>query len=428
MQEGKVRLFKYGRRKARKITDAPTTIAKPVAPSERIVSLDVLRGFAILGILVMNIQSFSMIEAAYLNPTAYGDLTGVNRAVWVLSHIFTDQKFMTIFSILFGAGIVLITRKAESKGRSAAGLHYRRTFWLLVIGLAHAYLLWHGDILVLYALCSLIVFLLRKVSPTKLLIVGLLVIAVASGISFFNGWSMPHWPAEARRNMMAFWKPGAELIDREIAAYQGGWTAQMGHRVPASFFFQTLLFLIWGGWRAGGLMLVGMALFKWGVLTAERSKRFYAIFMCIGFAVGLPIVTIGVLRNFAAGWSLGYSMFRGSQFNYWGSLFVSFGYICAVMLACKLLSESRIITLFAGVGRMALTNYLLQTLICTTIFYGHGLGWFGEVQRYQQLLIVLGVWTFELAATPVWLRFFRFGPFEWLWRSLTYMRVQPIRR
>jgi uncharacterized protein len=171
----------------------------------------------------MNIQSFSMIEAAYINPTAFGDLTGLNKAVWIVSHVLADQKFMTIFSILFGAGIVLITRKAESKGRRATGLHYRRTLWLLLIGLAHAYLLWYGDILVTYGLCSLIAFLFRKAPPLRLLIIGLLVIAVASGISLLSGWSMDHWPAESFEQLMEIWRPEIELVDEEISVYQGGW-------------------------------------------------------------------------------------------------------------------------------------------------------------------------------------------------------------
>ncbi len=123
----------------------------PVSPTKRIKSLDALRGFAILGILIMNIQSYSMIMAAYTNPTAYGDLTGINKWVLILSHTIAEQKFLSIFSILFGAGIILFTRKAEAKGKKATGLHYRRTFWLLIIGLMHAYLVWYGDILVTYA-------------------------------------------------------------------------------------------------------------------------------------------------------------------------------------------------------------------------------------------------------------------------------------
>ena len=172
-------------------------VSVPVAPSERIQPLDVLRGIAVLGILIMNIQSFSMIQAAYINPTAFGDLTGLDRWVWILSHVFATEKFMTIFSILFGAGVVLLTRKLESRGLGAAGVHYRRTFWLLVAALIHAYGFWYGDILFTYGLSALIVYLFRKASPRRLLIAGLAVIAVPSLLYLFFGWSIPYWPPEA---------------------------------------------------------------------------------------------------------------------------------------------------------------------------------------------------------------------------------------
>lgn len=408
------------------MTNHDSTFA-PIAPSERFLALDVLRGFAVLGILIMNIQSFSMIEAAYLNPTAYGDLTGLNRWVWILSHLFGDQKFMTIFSILFGAGIVLLTNKAESTGKSAAGLHYRRTFWLLVIGMIHAYVFWYGDILVAYALCALLAFLFRKATPRKLVIVGLIVVAVSSLLYLFSGLSVPYWPPEAHQGTMVSWKPGSEIIAKELSALRGSWLEQLTHRVPSSLKFQTFIFLIWTGWRAGGLMLIGMAFYKWGILTAQRSKRFYIILMCIGFGIGLPIVSFGIIRNFAANWSLDFSMFLGWQYNYWGSLFVACGYISLIMLICKLMKPEKIIRPFAAVGRMALTNYLLQTIICTTVFYGHGFGLFGKIERTEQILIVVGIWIFQLIISPVWLRHFRFGPAEWMWRSLTYLKVQPIK-
>jgi len=399
----------------------------PISPSERIMSLDILRGFAVLGILIMNIQNYSMIEAAYLNPMAYGDLTGVNKWAWILSHIFGDQKFMTIFSILFGGGIVLFTNRAETKDRSAAGLHYRRTLWLFVIGMLHAYLLWHGDILVSYSLCALFVFLFRKSTPKKLLIIGMIFISVSSILYLLFGWSMQLWPAEAIEGNMAGWMPGVEIIEKELAAMRGGWLEQMSYRIISSLKFQTFIFLIWTGWRAGGLMLVGMALFKWGVLTAQRSNRFYLIMMIVGFAIGIPVVSFGVTQNFAAGWTMEFSMFFGWQYNYWGSLFVSLGYICLVMLFCRAVLFQKITRPFAAVGRMAFSNYLLQTLICTTIFYGHGLGLFGKVQRWQQVLVMIGIWMAQLIISPIWLRHFRFGPMEWQWRSLTYWKVQPFR-
>ena len=218
-----------------------------------------------------------------------------------------------------------------------------------------------------------------------------------------------------------------EMIGQEIFTYQGGWLEQMAYRVPSSLKFQTFIFIIWFGWRAGGLMLIGMALFKWGVLTAQRSKRFYLTLMGVGFGLGLPVVSYGVVRNFAAQWTFEFSMFFGWQFNYWGSLFVALGYIGTVMLICKSIRLEKFTRPFAAVGRMALTNYLVQTLICTTIFYGHGLGLFGQVERREQILIVIGVWMFQLFVSSTWLRFFRFGPAEWLWRSLTYLKFQPMR-
>ncbi len=405
----------------------PDTQMAPTSLSERYVSLDILRGFAILGILIMNIQSYSMIEAAYINPMAYGDLTGFNKWIWILSHVLAEQKFLSIFSILFGAGIVLFTDRIESRGRSARGLHYRRTLWLLVIGLAHAYLLWHGDILVSYGLCALVVYPFRKASPRTLIIVGLILFSISSFIYIMGGLSMSNWPPDAIEGTMASWKPGPEQVAEELAAYGGSWLQQMNHRVPSSLNFQTFIFLIWTGWRAGGLMLLGMALYKWGVLTAQRTNRFNLFLTCIGLGIGWPIVIVGVVSNFKAGWSLEYSMFLGSQFNYWGSLLVAMGYIGLVMMISKSMERKKAIHPLAAVGRMALTQYLLQTLICTFLFYGNGLGLFGRVERQHQILIVFVIWTVQLILSQIWLRHFRFGPAEWLWRSLTYLKFQPMR-
>lgn len=399
----------------------------PVTIKERILSLDVLRGFAILGILIMNIQNYSMIQAAYLNPTAYGDLSGINKWVWIFSHILADQKFMTIFSLLFGAGIILMTSRAEAMKRKSGRLHYRRTFWLLIIGLMHAYLLWSGDILVPYALCALLAFLFRKFKARNLLIFGLILILVSSLIYLFFGLTMPQWPPEAKVNTMQNWQPSPEKVTAEVEAYRGGWLEQMTHRIPTSLAFQTFVFLIWTGWRAGGLMLIGMALFKWGVITGERSKNFYLRLLFVCLPVGWTIVIAGIIQNFSHDWSLDYSMFLGGQFNYWGSILVSIGYIAFVMLICQVQRFTRFLQPFAAVGRTALSNYLLQTVICTTIFYGHGLGLFGRLERKEQVLIILAVWTFQLAISPIWLNKFRFGPVEWIWRSLTYMKLQPIR-
>ena len=399
-------------------------INKPVMPKERIVALDFLRGFALLGILLMNIQSFTMPDAAYFNPTAYGDLTGVNRWVWILSHLFADSKFMTIFSILYGAGIVLITTKVEEKGGRSVGLHYKRTFWLLIIGLAHAYLLWYGDILVTYALMAMIVFWFRKLSPRWLIGLGIVAFSVSTLLQLGLVGTLANLPPDVMADFQAEWQPDAGEIAWEAAVYQGSWLEQMAHRVPASIEMQTLSLLFWGSWRAGGLMLIGMALFKLGVLTAQRSTRFYRNLLIAGFGLGFPLVILGVVRNFAAGWILEYSRFVGSQFNYWGSLGVSLGYIAIIMLVAKSRRWQQGIRPFAAVGRTALSNYLFQTIAATLIFYGHGLGLFGQVERSGQVLIVLGIWVVQLIISPLWLRHFRFGPAEWLWRSLTYGKLQ----
>ena len=401
--------------------------AMPVAPKERIIALDFLRGFALLGILLMNIQSFAMPFAAYFNPTAFGDLTGLNSMVWSFSHVMADSKFMAIFSMLYGAGIILITSKLEEKGQSSAGLHYKRTFWLLVIGLAHAYLLWYGDILVTYALTAMVVFFFRKLSPRWLIVLGVVVLSVGTLLEVGTAVGLPTFPDEVRADFMQDWQPSDEIMAEEIAIYQGGWLAQMADRVPASIEMQTVAFLFYGLWRAGGLMLIGMALFKLGVLTADRSNAFYLVMLGFGFAIGFTLIVTGLNNHFANGWTLDYSRFIGSQFNYWGSVGVSLGYIALIMLIAKSGRFERVIQPFAAVGRMALSNYLLQSLIATFIFYGHGLGLFGQVDRVGQLLIVVAIWAVQLALSPIWLRYYRFGPAEWLWRSLTYAKLQPLR-
>ncbi len=401
----------------------------PVAAGERVDSLDVLRGFALLGILVMNIQAFSMPFVAYINPTSYGDLTGANYRVWFASHVFFDQKFMTIFSMLFGAGIVLFTQRAEAQGARAVRLHYRRTMWLLLIGLLHAYLLWWGDILVLYAQCALIVVWMRRLSPRALIAIGVPVIAVTSAVMLAAGFSLPYWPPEEAAELKNDgWRPTQEKLKEELAAYRGSWSGQLSHRVPHSLEFQTFGALFWGLWRAGGLMLIGMALFKSGVLSAERPARFYLGMGLGGAVLGLPLILYGVHRNQAAGWDVSYSFFFGPQFNYWGSLLLSASYVGFLLLACQTGAAPWLLRPLRAVGQMAFTNYLMHTLICITIFYGPGLGLFGSVSRVGQLLTVLGVWAAQLIYSPIWLRHFRFGPFEWLWRSLTYWSWQPLRR
>ena len=415
------------------VTDTVTTAERgrmpgPVAATERIVPIDVLRGFALLGILVMNIQSFAMVGAAYDNPTALGDLRGANFLVWLLSHLLADQKFISIFSMLFGAGIVLMWQKAESSGVGPTQLHYRRMGWLMLFGLLHAYLLWYGDILYTYGVCGLFVYLFRRKSPRTLVSSALILAAIGSLIAIGLGslW-VPHWSPHIRAEYLEDWLPSPQVINEEVAAYRGSWIDQMSERVPTAFYIETSMFLTFYFWKASSLMLLGMALFKLRAFHARWSRRRYLLLVGAGLLVGIPMIIVGVVQNFAKHWDIGYSYYAGAQYNYWGSYLVALGWIGLIMLWCQGSWAAALQERTAAVGRTAFSNYILQTIICTTIFYGYGFGYFGSVSRTSQILIVFAIYAAQLVIAPFWLRHFQFGPLEWLWRSVTYGKRPPFR-
>jgi len=404
-------------------------LAQPVADKERIVSIDVLRGFALLGILAMNIQSFSMVGAAYFNPTAYGDLHGVNYAVWLACYLFADFKFMSIFSMLFGAGIFLMTGHVEATGRPPAPLHYRRMGWLILFGLLHGFLLWDGDILYDYGMCGLLIFLFRKRQPRTLLILGCLIFAVTPLLLVGYHYSLQQWPPDkVRMEREQIWQPTPAQVSDELATYRGEWLGQMRLRAPETVRMKTLYFLTFSFWREAGLMLIGIALFKLGIFGAKRPARLYATMIAVAVFVGLPITYYSVHHQIAAGWAFPDAFITGIQLNYVASLFVGLGWVGVIMLACKSSLFLPATRRLAAVGRMAFSNYIFHTLVCTTLFYGHGFGLFGKVERVGQFAIVLAIWTFQLLLSPLWLRYFYFGPLEWLWRSLTYLQWEPFRR
>ena len=405
-----------------------TELAGPVRRGERIQALDVIRGFALLGILLMNIQYFSMISAAYFNPTAYGDLTGLNYVVWLLSHMFADQKFMTIFAMLFGAGIVLMAERAEAVGTNPAWLHYRRMFLLVLIGLMHAHLLFYGDILFMYGVTAFVVYWFRRLPAPWVIALGLAMLMIGSGLYLSSGSTVEHWPEEVRAAFASDWAPSEGKVATELAAYRGGWFDQASHRTPYAIEFETRNFTFWGFWRSGGLMLIGMGLFKLKVFQLADLRRFAFPAMAIGGLIGLPIVAFGVYQNTAHGWTADFSFWFGIQYNYWGSILVSFGWIGLILWLMTLNGFAPLGRRLSAVGQMALSNYILQSLICSLIFYGTGLGLFGSVERTGQILIVFGVWVIQLIVSPLWLAQFRYGPLEWVWRSLTYGRAQPLVR
>jgi uncharacterized protein len=396
----------------------------PVGETERFESLDVLRGFALLGILVVNIQHFAMFAGTVRNPTFYGDLQGANFWVFALTYTLALQKFLPIFSMLFGAGIVLMADRLEALGDSPASLHYRRMTALLAIALVHAYLVWYGDILVPYAICGSLVFLFRRRSPATLIGLGIACLAISPllRLALYLVPSMlgsdPGQPAPSM----------GPVIERDLAAFRGEWADQFGLRVRYALQGHTFGFFLFELWRLSGLMLIGMALYKVGVLTARRSARFYAGLAVAGFGVALPVTALALFVNVRAGWTGIFARVLGGQSIYWLGTVMGLGWIGLVMLGCRNGCSSPFVRPLAAAGRMALTNYLLQSVVCTFVFYGWGLGLYGHVERVGQAAMVVGVWALLLTLSPLWLRYFRFGPAEWLWRSLSYGRVQPFLR
>lgn len=401
---------------------------KPVTLKERIVSLDVLRGFAVLGILLMNIVSFSLVTTAYESPAVYNDLSGADWYTWLVLHYIADTKFMSIFSILFGAGVYIFMERAEAKEHAVWKLQSSRMGWLFVIGMLHAYLLWFGDILVTYAICGMLIATMRNWKPTTLFIVGFVTMfAISVGFMSLMYWSMQFWPTEEILKMQNSSLLSSPEMQAEIAAYTGSWVDQYPHRALVAAMMQFILLPLYIVWYCIGLMMVGMALYKWRILSASRSIRLYMVSLIVSACIGFPLIAIGVWYKQEHNWDPA-RHFLDSNWNRIGGVFVAFAWICLVMLICKLGIFTFVSRALAATGRMALTNYLGQTIICTFLFYGHGLGWYNTFERVELLYVVGSIWIFQIIFSMLWLRSFRFGPFEWLWRSLTYFELQPMKR
>ena len=424
--------------------------AGPVTPAERFASIDRLRGVAILGILVMNIYAFAMPFAAYYNPTIMGGTDALNMGTWFFTHLFFDQKFMSIFAMLFGAGAVLMAERAEARGAKPARTYYRRQFWLVIIGALHAYMIWVGDILFAYALVGMLAYPLRRRRPRTLIIIACALLPLPLLFNFGNAIQVETTiaavaeiealqaegqdPDEEQLRLLEQWKqqrtfmfPTDEDIQADVDAYRGDYAGIVAHRAPTVVMLQFFFVFLFGIWRIGALMLIGMALMKLGVLTAERSATFYTRLMLVGYACGLPLTMFSAFDLHAHGFDQMYVLRFGGIANYIGSILVALGHIGLVMWLTRTGRLQRLLDRFAAVGRMALTNYLAHSLILTTVFYGYGLGLYGSVPRAAQMLFVAAVVGLQLWWSPWWLARYRFGPAEWLWRSLTYWKKQPMR-
>ncbi|HVS71266.1 MAG TPA: DUF418 domain-containing protein [Phycisphaerae bacterium] len=402
------------------------------ARSGRIDSLDLLRGIAILGIFLMNTQSMGLPEANYTNPAMFAVgvddfFTGHNWWVWVIEHITSDVKFITIFSMMFGAGIVLQAERMAARAMSPLGVHYRRMAILLLLGVLHAYLLWYGDILTTYALCGMILFPLRKLPAWLLMLAGIILIAIAVLVTWCEHANVGQWLRHLND-----WTNNLYAGLDEVHAYRTGGAAEFHFRAVESFDLQTRVFLEWTFWRCAGAILVGMALQRWRFFRAAWPPGAYAFLAILLIPVGWAITSLGVWFNQTAQWDVDLLAFPGTEFNYLGSLLAAVGYMAAgVLVAIAVARGFRALAAtvkpIRAVGQMALTNYLFQSVVGTTIFYGHGFGQFGKISRVGLLEIVLATWAFQLAASWWWMSTFRQGPVEWLWRKLAYLGHTELR-
>jgi uncharacterized protein len=427
---------------------APPAVAAPTGAAERIRALDTIRGFALLGILLLNILAYGMHFGAYMDPTVAGGATGINLWIFLANFLLADAKMRGIFALSFGAGVVLLTSRLESRGLPAADIHYRRMLWLLLAGIVHAYFLFVGDILYQYALMGLILYPFRKMRPRGLLIIAGVVLALLT-LGFWaaaedtketmekadlavaaraRGYALTSDQEETVRDWnesQDLMKPSPLELHRTNEAMAGGFVSALKHRAEQVFEFHSMPLYFPFHWDSLLMMLVGMAFLKLGVLSADRSYRFYAWMAGAGYAIGIPLTLWMESRFLATGFDFiefGFILIPYEP----ARVAVCFGHLAVLMMVVKAGWLRWMLDPLAAVGRMAFSNYVLHSVVCLALF--SSLGWFGQMERYQLYYVVAAIWVVNLVWSPVWLRWFRFGPLEWLWRSLTYWKRQPMRK
>jgi uncharacterized protein len=434
-----------------------STRAAPVSDAQRLRILDALRGVALLGILLMNIPGFAMSD--YSSESFKSDPKSINFWLNAVITVFFEGKMRALFGMVFGAGVLLFVSKKEQTGRPVTGLFYRRMFWLVLFGLIHAHLiLWIGDILYLYGFCGMLVYLFRNVKPAYLLL-GVPLVAVVdftAGTLFYReirAARIAHVEASkaasdgqtltaVQTKALSQWRdiertmmPNREDAKENTRKMKSGYATVAGYLRPLAFKFQTL-FLPIIIWDSLALMLLGLALYRWGFLSGNWAVRDYWKVLAIGYGIGLPLVCYSFYDDYLTKPNLEASLSRMEAVPVeWVGLIYPFQRILLVMAhvsAIILLYKSRyaqpLFRRLEAVGQMALTNYIMHSIICTLVFFGYGLNYFAELDFYQIYFVVLAIWALQLLISPLWLRFFLYGPLEWVWRSLTYWCRQPFRR
>jgi len=426
--------------------DFDTNIASlPTQVASRIVCLDVLRGFALLGILTINITAMGMTSTCYFDPLAGKEglaASAMDLRVWMAVDVLFEGAFRTLFSMLFGAGIVLFT----TGGRAKSGrLHYRRTFWLLIFGLFDAYiLLWYGDILMVYAIAGAMLYWLRNLSATWLYGIAACVLLMTTlfNVASTYGLGMARDahrvvesmddgnPTDIQRELSTTWiefrddlvGSPEETVD-EIASRRASYASAFAWNVPhvtELFLFVIPVIMLWD---AILMMLIGMALFKKGLLQGLRTRPFYGYLSIAGFIVGLPINGYEVWRAYSADFELLEAFTVLNPSYHIGRLAMAMGYLGLVIWWCKGTQLLEFRQRLSAVGRMALTNYLMHSLIALLLFTGAGFGLVGKLERWQLYPVILVIWVLQLWFSSWWLRRRSFGPVEALWRRLTYGRL-----
>jgi uncharacterized protein len=429
-----------------------TAASSPTTAQERILALDALRGVAVLGILLMNIIGFGL-PHAYTDPSNAGGTTGADLGTWIITSMLFEGTMRGLFTLLFGAGVVLYTRRLERAGvgLESADLYFRRTMWLIVFGLVNAYLLaWHGDILYAYGIAGLLLYVFRHLSPRRLLAFAIPLLCVQTVMGTldyvdFHGMRAEAEQAQALRatgaelteeqqeaveayeERLAWEKPPADEQAEHVAAMRAGYTSAVAANAGDAFFLQTDFFLMLGLWECLGMMLLGMALLKSGALTAEWTNAAYFRMLVLGWTIGLAVNALEVAHQLRNGFEVQSVMTSWYVTYDLGRIPLTLGHLAFIMLLLRNGVARRAFQALAGVGRMALTHYLAQSVICLFVFTGAGLALFGQLDRHQLYFVVLAIWAAQLAWSPWWLARYRFGPMEWLWRSLTRWERQPLR-
>lgn len=370
---------------------------------KRVASVDVLRGVCLLGILVMNIQSFAMPHAAYLNPTLFGSLAGADGVAWALGRLLFDFKFLSLFSMLFGASLILAGEETRP---------LRRLLWLVVFGLVHAYGVWYGDILFTYGVVGIVVLGARRWSPRRQLAVGVTLLVVSTVLValvalFFD--ALPGSFAESIAKHL-----DARSIAAEVTAYRSGWLAQTPLRAALSFEGQTSGLLLETGWRAAGCMLVGMA--------ATRRRVFDGSvpvwpWVPLGLASGLAITGAGMVLAWTQDFRVKPWLFAQALHEL-GAIPLSMAIGLSVVALANRYAGTAVVESVGRLGRVAFTAYLMHSLVGTWVFGGQGLGLFGTWSRTTLLVVPLAVWIVQIGLAWLWTARYRVGPVEALWRGL----------